>query len=171
MKKTLFLSIFLAALCLAVSASAGYNKNDISKIAIDEKDIPDGFVIGKLPNGAKKVLKENPSYFDSEAIKKLTERIYPDGDYKKVSALHMTILAEEKRPYRDNIVCCIIVYKDGISAKEEITKLKNYAGFNSDRSLLIQKDNLAVFIYSNDVNDFHYVQDMAEGIRAKIKDM
>jgi len=171
MKKTLFWSIFFAIVCIGIPMNANYSKDDISKITITEKEIPPGFVIGKLPQKVKDVLKDNPWYFDSEAIKKLTGHIYPDGDYKKVAAMHMTILADEKRPYRDNLVCWIILYKDSKGAKEEMAKLKRYAGFNSDRSIFIQKDNMAVFMYADDVNEFHYVQDMASEIQAKLKAM
>ena len=171
MKKTLFWSIFLTIVCAGISVSANYNKDDISKITITEKDIPSGFVIGKLPEKIKDVIKENPWYFDSEAIKRLTGHIYPDGDYKKIAAMHMTIIADEKKPYRDNMVCWIILYKDSQSAKIELSKLNRYTGFNSDRCILIQKNNMAVFMYARDVNDFHYVQDVAQEIQAKIKAM
>jgi len=171
MKKTLFWSIFPAIVCVSILASANYSRDDISKLTITEKDIPSGFTIGKVPQKLKDVLKDNPWYFDNEAIKKLTGHIYPDGDYKKVAIMHITILADEKNPYKDNMVCWIILYKDSKSAKEELGKLNRYAGLNNDRCILIQKNNMAVFMYSNDVNDFHYVQDIAAEIQAKIRAM
>jgi len=171
MKKTLFWSIFIIMVCAGISANANYNKDDISKVVIAEKDIPQGFIIGKMPDKVKDVLKDNPWYFDNEAIKKLTGHIYPDGDYKKVAVMHMTILADKEKPYKDNIVCWIILYKDSIGAKEEMAKLKRHTDFNSDRCILIQKNNMAVLMYARDINDFRYVQGMAAEIQTKMKAM
>ena len=171
MKKTLFLSIFLSIICIGVSAIANYNKDDISKVVITEKEIPKGFITGKIPQKLKDVLKDNPWFFDNAAIKKLTGHIYPDGDYNKVAAMHMTILANEENPYKDNVVCWVILYKDGKSAKEELIKLKRYTDLNNEKCILIPKDNMVVFMYSNDINDFHYVQDIAAEIQAKIRAM
>lgn len=172
MKKiSIFLAIVFAITTAAASATALYNKEDLSKILITENDIPSGFVIGKIPEPAQKVLKENPWYFDNQAIKKLTERIYPDGDYRKVTDVHMTIIAEEKKPYNDNIVCYVILYKDIQSAKDELKKLKQYVSFNNDRALLITKDNMAVFLHVDDVSDFHHIQDMALNMESKLKSL
>ena len=171
MKKTLFLSIFITIICVGISASANYSKDDMLKVMITEKDIPAGFIIGKLPEKAKEVLKDNPWYFDNAAIKRLAGNIYPDGDYKKIAAIHMTILADEKKPYKDNMVCWVILYKDGKTTKEELAKLRRYADFNNDKSILIHKNNMVIFMYSNDADEFHYVQDIAAEIQAKIKTM
>ncbi|MCL2025479.1 MAG: hypothetical protein FWG92_01585 [Leptospirales bacterium] len=171
MKKTLFLSIFLTITCISISASANYSKNDISKVIITEKDIPAGFIIGKLPEKAKEVLKDNPWYFDNAAIKRLTGNIYPDGNHKKIAAIHMTILANEKTPYQDNMVCWVILYKDAKTTKEELAKLRRYTDLNSDKSILIHKNNMVIFMYSNNADEFHYVQDIAAKIQAKIKTM
>jgi hypothetical protein len=59
---------------------------------------------------------------DRPAIKKLTARIYPGGDYNRIRGMHMTIMSRKKNPYGDDIVCYIILYKDASSAKEELKK-------------------------------------------------
>ena len=172
MKKTvLFSTIFLTLVLVSAYAKALYNQEDFAKIAITANDIPEGFVIGKIPRVAQEVLKDNPWTFDSQAIKKLTERIYPDGDYRKVANVHMTILADEKKPYNDNIVCYVILYKDMKAAKDELKKLNNYVSFNTDRAVVISRDNMVIFLHSDDVADFHHVQDMAASIGSKLKSL
>ena len=71
----------------------------IDKIKITNNDIPEGFVFGKVPKFARKVLKNNPWMLDKSAVRKLTNRIYPGGNYATISKIHMTIIAKEKKPY------------------------------------------------------------------------
>lgn len=171
MKKSLLFIICIIAAFTSISAKSLYKSNDIAKVAITEQDIPSGFIMGKIPEGVKHVLKDNPWNLDGDAIKRLSDKIYPNGDYRKVAGIHMTIIADEKKPFNDNMVCYIIVYKGMDGAKEEISKLNRYVGFNSDRALLLQKDNIAVFLHADDVKDFHYIQDLAAGIQVKLKDL
>lgn len=166
--KKLIISV-AAIFALAGTLFAAYTPDKFDEIAITGDDVPEGFVIGLIPEPAQKVLKSNPWHFDKTAIQKLTDKIYPDGDYRKVSGIHMTIIAEAKKPYNDNIVCYMILFKDTKSAKTEFTKLSNYVGFNSDRAILFTKDNLAVFIHADDTADFDRIHTLSEIIQSRIK--
>ena len=93
MKKIFFktLLLFLFILILILNVDAGFKSNIIDKVAITNNEIPTGFVLGKIPGFAKKTLRSNPWLFDSKAIRKLTGRIYPGGDFKYVSNIHTHI--------------------------------------------------------------------------------
>ena len=120
-KKNLTLPLIIASvLFFVVTAFASLNNDSLSKISLSEKEIPEGFFFGKIPPFAKKVLKNNPWTLDKPAIRKLTDRIYPGGNYNNITAIHMTIMAKKKTPYGDDIVCYLILFKEGKSATDEI---------------------------------------------------
>ncbi len=168
-KKTLFFLIFILSGALtAVSAAGIYKTEDLSALAITEKDIPKGFVICRIPSQLKNTLKDNPWMMDDSAVKKLTKHIYPEGNSAAVRNIHMTILAEEKKPWNDNIVCYMILFKNGQYAKDENAKLKKYADFNSDRAILLTKDNLSIFLHADDTQDFHYIEDLASVLKNRM---
>lgn len=167
-KNILFLSIF-ALILTGAASKEDPNLKIIEQIKISEKEIPDGFVYGKVPKFASKVLKNNPWVLDTPAIKKMTPRIYPGGDANSVKAIHMTIVADKKRPFNDDIVCYIILYKDPKAAKEEIKKLNDFYHYNNDRTILITKETIAVFLLVDDIKNYHYIQEIKTSMEGKIK--
>jgi hypothetical protein len=124
---------------------------------------------GQIPGFAQSLLKSNPWTLDQAAIKKLTHRIYPGGEYSKVSDLHMTIIANKKNPYGDDIVCYIFIYKNEKSAREEMAKLNEFVRYNSDRGIVVEKNNLAVFLFVDRVKDFDYIKTMSETIKKRLE--
>ena len=159
---TIFIFIFI------VTSKAMYSSSVIEKIKPAAEDIPAGFVIGQIPGFAKNLLKANPWNFDHDAIRKMTNRIYPGGEYSKIADIHMTILAKQKNPFGDDIVCYIFVYRDKKSADEEIAKLGEFVQYNRDRSILLEKENLAVYLLVDSVQDFQYIQSMSASIQKKL---
>ncbi len=170
-KTTVLFTLIFTVMILTASAMGLYKKNSIEKLIITQNDIPQGFVIGKIPRGAEMVFKGNPWYLDQPAIQKLAGRIYPGGDYHRINSIHVTILADQQRPYNDNIVCYVILYRDASGARDEIKKLNDYVGFNNDRAILIPRDNLAVFLLVDDVKDYHLIKAMSETIETRIKEI
>ena len=165
--KTFYSVIFI--LIFILNANAEFKSDIIGKVAITNTEIPHGFILGKIPGFAKKTLKGNPWLMDSRAIRKLTKRIYPGGDSNSVKDIHVTIMTTSKKPYGDDIVCYILLFKDGTKAKNEIKKMSDYVGYNSDRAMLLTKDNIAVFLHVDDVGNFYLLNGLANNIRTKLK--
>lgn len=169
---SLFIALFIVALCILPSASSmSYDNGVFSQLKPTEGDIPPGFVFGRVPPFAQRVLKENPWQLDQDAIRKLADRIYPDGDANSIQDIHMTIMSSSERPYGDDIVCYIILFKNGKQAKTEMEKLSAYSGFNTDRTILLSRDNLAVFLLVDDVDHFHLIRQMADGIQCRLNEL
>ncbi len=171
-KKTATTVIISLILAISISsAEAMYKSNIISKVIISQKDIPSGFSFGKIPGFAKKVLKNNPWMLDRSAIRKLAGRIYPGGDYNKISNIHMTVMANKRNLYGDDIVCYVILFKDNIAAKDEIKKISDFAGYNKDRVILLKKNNMVIYFHVDDTENFHLIRKLAENINIKIQDL
>ena len=171
MKKFISLFVFLVFI-ISISNVKGLPEDGtsiINKIKLMQEDIPDGYMFGLIPDFAKKVLKQNPWDMDSNAIKTLTDKIYPGGDYNQVSAIHVTIIAKKETPHGDDIVCYIIKYKDSKAAKNEISKISEYVGYNQDRAILNVFDNTAVFLHVDDKDDFPIIQKMQETMKERLK--
>ncbi len=128
------------------------------------EDIPQGFMYGIIPDTYKTTLKSNPWEFDGAAIQKLAGKIYPGGDFKQIAGIHVTIIARKETPHRDDIVCYIIQYKDNIAARDEIKKISEYAGYNQDRALLHVKNNMVIFLFVDNVNNFQVLQELDKKI-------
>ncbi|MDY6933218.1 MAG: hypothetical protein SVZ03_03230 [Spirochaetota bacterium] len=164
------------AICFVVSLlfitlspiMANLGNDIIDKIKPTESDIPNGFMYGIIPDYARKILKENPWAMDKNAIKKLTDKIYPQGDYKKISKIHMTIMAKKETPHGDDIVCYIIQFRDRASAKVEIEKLAEFVEFNKDRSIVVTKENMVVYLHVDDVENFHIIRKMSKKIEKNL---
>ncbi len=169
MKKLITITVICLVAATAAASIARYRVEVFSKIKLTDNDIPQGFMIGKIPPGVKKVLKANPWQMDRAAIKRLSRHIYPGGNYNKISGIHMTIMANARQPYGDDIVCYAILYRDEPSATEEIKKLKEFVGYNNDRAIVIEKDNLAVYLHVDSTSDYHHIQTMAEVIRKRME--
>ncbi len=166
MKKIVIFSILFIGL-IFISNSTGLpqdSKSIIQKIKLLPEDIPQGFIYGLIPDGAKTTLKDNPWEFDKTAIQKLTDKIYPGGDFNQISGIHVTIFARKETPHRDDIVCYIIQYKNFKTAREEIKKISEYAGYNQDRAILHVKDNIVVFLFADDINNFRLLRELDKKI-------
>lgn len=169
MKKFITLFAFLV-LIISVSNVTGLPEDGtslIDKMRLSQEDIPDGFMYGLIPEFAKKVLKQNPWNMDRNAIKTLTDKIYPGGDYNQINSIHVTIIARKETPHGDDIVCYIIKYKDARAAKDEITKLSEYVGYNGDRAILSVMNNMAVFLHVDDTDDFPIILKMEKAIKER----
>jgi hypothetical protein len=143
----------------------------IDTVKPTSNDIPDGFVYGKVPQVYKKTLKDNPWVMDNAAIKRLAGKIYPGGDSSKIAAMHVSIMARKNKPFGDDIVCYVILYKDAKAARDEIRKVAEFTDYNSDRCVLLVKENLAVFLFVDDVNNFHYIRDMAAVLKERLNNI
>ena len=168
------IAIFTGFFIFFVVISASSGNTQLSSSVIDavkptSDDIPDGFMYGKVPEIYKKTLKDNPWVMDGAAIKRLAGKIYPGGDSSRIASMHVSIMARKKKPFGDDIVCYLILYKDAKAARVEIRKVAEFTEFNSDRCILLTKENLAVFLFVDDVNNFHYIRDMAATLEERLK--
>jgi hypothetical protein len=139
------------------------------KIRLLPEDIPQGFMYGIIPDVYKKTLKNNPWEFDKPAIERLADKIYPGGDHRQISAIHVTIISRKETPHRDDIVCYIIQYKKSSNINDELKKITEYAGYNQDRAILHIKDNYAVFIFVDDAKNFLLLKELDKKITERIE--
>ncbi len=170
MKKTFFIAVamFLFSI-LDVSSSLDFRSDVIERIRIKEADVPAGFAYGKIPTFARKVLKENPWMMDQQAIRFLAGRIYPGGDPSRIESIHSTIMADKKRPFNDDIVCYIILYKDSASSREETKKIKNYTELNPSRVMFLQNENVTVFMFVDDPKNMNHLAAISKTIDDRLK--
>ncbi len=171
MKRHSILIIFVLTIATVFISSSGamYSSSIIEKIKPISDEIPTGYMFGQVPEFARSLLKSNPWTLDQTAIKKLTNRIYPGGEYTKVSDLHMTIITNKKNPYGDDIVCYIFIFRNEKSAQEELVKLNEHVNYNSDRAIIIEKKNLAVYLHVDSVKDFEYIKAMSESMKKRLE--
>ncbi len=173
MKKGAIFSGFLL-IFFVISATNGGTQlrpDAIDAVKPHISDLPDGFTYGKVPTVYKKTLKDNPWMMDKAAIRRLADKIYPGGDFNRIMNMHMSIMAKKDRPFGDDIVCYVILYRDAKSAREEIKKASEFTGNNSDRCILLIKENLAVLLFVDDVNNFHFIRDMAVILEERMKQL
>ena len=171
MKKNSFNRIFIIIITILLigNTTSMYSTTTIEKIKLTIDELPEGYMFGQVPEFAKGLLKNNPWNLDQDAIKKLTNRIYPGGEHSKVSDIHMTIIADKKNPFGDDIGCYIIIYKNTKSAKEELTKLNEFVRYNSDRAVIIEKNNLVVYLYVDDVKNYEHIEKLSGIIKKKLE--
>lgn len=171
MKRHLFfiISVSIFAAVLLSSSTNMYSSSIIEKIKPTIEEVPAGYMFGQVPEFARSLLKDNPWTLDQAAIKKLTNRIYPGGEYTKVSDLHMTIITNRKNPYGDDIVCYIFIFKNEKSAQEELVKLNEHVNYNSDRAIVVEKKNLVVYMHVDSVKDFEYIKTMSEIMKKRLE--
>jgi hypothetical protein len=163
--------IGLLAVCSIASAlapEANYTQTVFDKIRITDQDMPEGFMYGQIPDFAKNVLLGNPWEMNRAAINKITKKLYPNGDANAVKSMHLSILAKKERTYGYDIVCYIIIYNDGLTARKEIDKLNEYNRYNSDRTILLWQGNIAVFLIVQDVANYKYIQEMKEKMEQRL---
>jgi hypothetical protein len=173
MKKKIFTLIFSSIIFSIFLAKGGAvtNIDLIEKIKISEKEVPDGFTYGKKPGFARNVLKDNPWNLDKKAIKKMANRIYPDGDYNNITDIHMTIMAKKNNPFRDDIICYVIILKNGQQGKNELKKITSYAGYNRDRIILLTKDNIVICLLVDDIDNFEYIKSISMSMKSRLEEI
>ena len=171
MKKNTLKGVFITIIMTLFigNATSIYSSAVIDKIKLTKDEIPAGYIFGQVPEKAKGVLKDNPWDFDQDAMKNFTNRIYPGADYRNISDIHMTIIANKDNPVGDDIGCYIIIYKNAKAAKDEFTKLNKFINDNSDRGIVIEKNNIAVYLYVNDVNNYDHIRRLSEIIKKKLE--
>lgn len=158
--------------CVMISVTRGNSrlKSDaIDAVKLTGNDIPEGFAYGKVPEPYKKTLKDNPWMMDRAAIKRLAGLVYPGGNYNSISDMHVSIIADKKTPYGDDIVCYVILFNGVKAAQDEIRKMTEFTGFNGDRVLLLTRDNLAVILMVDDVSNFYLIQELSRTIDERMK--
>ncbi len=173
MKKSLEVTIIvLFAICFLIGDSFSMSKSSVlEKLKITSAEIPPGYTMGKIPPFAQKVLKNNPWELDSHAMSKLVHRIYPDGNKQNIAKVYMTILANKKNDYGDDIVCYTFIFKDAKRAKAEMKKLRKFVKVNNDRSILIEKNLIAVYLIVDRPEDFHLIEKISKHIKEKLKEI
>ena len=170
-KKIIYLILILFSISgysVAISTGKTLSSSIIEKIKITEKDIPEGFIYGQIPGFARKVLLNNPWEMNRAAINKLTKDIYPDGDANAVKSMHVSIITRKVKPYGDDIVCYIMVFNNSASGKKECEKLSQYSRYNSDRTIVVIHENIAVFILVHDVANYKYITEIEKIIEQRI---
>ncbi len=167
LSKTTVLVIF--TICFFISNLTAMSKSEIlEKIRISQSEIPAGYCIGKIPTFAQNVLKKNPWELDSYAMSKLVHRIYPDGNRQNISNVYMTIMANKKNPFGDDIVCYTFIFKDSRKAKIEMKKLRSFVKINKDRSILLEKNLIAVYLLVDRQQDFSLIEKISKSIQKKL---
>lgn len=165
---------FVICIVLSISGYAltrDYSISDVDHIRIMPDDIPAGFMMAQIPSFAKEVFRNNPCFLDSKGIKRIAKHLYPNGDFHAIASIHSTIIAKQGRPFGDDIVCYIIVYHNGKSAQKEMKKLTDYVEFNNQRAVVSTKNNLAVFIHSDDVANIQAVAQLKRTIEERLANL
>ena len=145
-----------------------YSNSVIDIVKLNESDIPEGYRYGIIPGFAKNMLKDNPWNLDQNALSRFAPRIYPGADSRSMAHVHMTIVASEKNPYDDDIVCYIFLYKDKKSAEMEIAKLTEFVGYNSDRGIVLSRENLAVYLLVDHINEYKHIDAISRNIQTRM---
>lgn len=170
MKKCMLLVLLLGLVFISELPGITQHGNEIfNRIKLTDSDIPDGFMYGQIPDFASNVLKQNPWEMDREAIQKLSDKIYPGGDYNNISGIYVTILASTATPHGDDIVCYIILYKDSAAAKDELKKISEYVGYNKDRAIINTINNIVVYLHVDDTKNFHYIEKMNGVLKKRLE--
>ncbi len=171
MKKAI-LSLIILLFMILITESKGSSQlklNAIDTVKITTSDIPEGFMYGTIPGPYRSTLKENPWMMDRAAIRRLADKIYPGGDCNKIAGIHVSIITNKNTPLGDDIVCYMILYNTMKDAQGEIRKMTEFAGYNNDRALVLSRDNLGVILFVDDIENFHYIQDLARTIEDRMK--
>jgi hypothetical protein len=173
MRKAILTFCILLSMILIteVKGSSQFKSDAIDAVKLTSNDIPEGFMYGTVPGPYRKTLKENPWMMDKAAIKRLADLVYPGGDYSKIAGMHVSIITNKKTPLGDDIVCYVILFNSMKSAQAEIKKATEFAGYNRDRVLLLTKDNLAILLFVDDIENFHFIQDLAKKIGERLQNI
>jgi hypothetical protein len=168
MKKTcIFVTIIALSIC-GYAFTRDFTSGDIERIRITASDVPSGFMMAQIPSFARDVFRDNPCFLDAKSIKRIAKHLYPNGDYNAISSIHSTIMAKQEKPFGDDIVCYIIMYRNEKAAQKEIKKLTEYVEFNNQRAVVTAKNNLAVFIHSDDTANMSAVMQLKRMMEERI---
>jgi len=171
-KATLSICILLSFILFTESKGSSQLKiNSIDAVKLTGADIPEGFIYGTVPAPYRSTLKDNPWLMDRAAIKRLADKIYPGGDFNRIAGIHVSIIASKKTPLGDDIVCYVILYNSMKDAQQEMKKMTEFVGYNGDRALLLTKDNMAIVFFVDDIENFHYIQELAKTVGERMKNM
>ncbi len=168
MKKTLLVTVFIiisGSFILQDSISASYKANVFRKLKLS---IPKGFMYGRIPRAYKKWIVANPAKLPRRTVRRLAGKIYPGGSYRRIAHVHMAVITKKKTPYGDDIVCYYILFRDKYSAKKEFKKLNDYVKYNSDRALVITKNNMAIYLHVDDVYNFHLIKSISKQLQTQL---
>lgn len=168
MNKKIAMTILFVTLFSAIIYAFADTEPLFNKIKITDSDIPAGFMYGKIPGFAQNILKNNPWVFDKNAVNKLARNIYPGSNSSYIKSIHMTILTRSDQPYGDDIVCYMIIFRDNVKAKKEISKIKDYVKYNSDRAILKYKENIAILIHADDASDYNLISKISKTIDERL---
>jgi hypothetical protein len=168
MKKVLLFAILVALSICGYAFTRDYTSGDIERIRITASDVPSGFMMAQIPSFARDVFRDNPCFLDSKGIKRIAKHLYPNGDYNAIASIHSTIMAKQDKPFGDDIVCYIITYRNEKAAQKEIKKLTEYVEFNNQRAVVTAKNNLAVFIHSDDTANMGAVMQLKRMMEERI---
>lgn len=168
MKKLCVFAIFIAISLCGYAFTRDFSTSDVDRIRLTAGDVPTGFIMAQIPSFAREVFRDNPCYLDSKGIKRIAKHLYPNGDSNAIASIHSTIMAKQGRPFGDDIVCYIIVYRNEKAALKEIKKLTDYVEFNNQRAVVSVKNNLAVFIHADDVVNMQAVTQLKHTIEERL---
>lgn len=170
--KTIRVCVIIACIVsMGISAGALKGQTDeglFSSLAISHHDVPQGFVFGEIPRFAQKVFPKNPCVVNGEGIRFLSDKVYPEGSAGNIKSIYAAIMAEESRPYGDDLVCYVIMFKDNRSADAEIKKIQDFFQYNKDRIVFFHKDTVAVLLFADNINNYKYIAELGEKLRARL---
>ena len=168
MKKIFIIIIMLISVTamFAIPGNSKYSPNIFKELKLN---VPKGFMYGKIPSAFKKWFKGNPWIMNRRTIRKIANKMYPGGNYRRISHVYMTIIANKKYPYNDDIVCYMILFKNKQMAKKEIKKINDYVAYNRDRAIVVSKNNMAVFFHVDDSQNLRYITNMAGKIKTSLQ--
>lgn len=165
-------SLLFIIIIMTLSISLGMVYSDdnslISHLAIAPEDVPQGFIFGKIPNFAKKVFTGNPCIVNSDGIRFLASKLYPEGNAANIKSMYVAIMASETRPYGDDLVYYLLIFKDSKAASVEIKKLQDYYQYNKDRLVLITKDSIALLLFADDVDNYKYITELGQKLQERL---
>jgi len=163
----IYLSVIMA---LGIAMGMVYSDDNslFSSLAIAPEDVPQGFVFGKIPNFAKKVFTGNPCVVNPDGIRFLASKLYPDGNAANIKSMYVAIMASEARPYGDDLVYYLLVFRDTKAAAVEIKKLQDYYQYNKDRLVLITKDTIALLLFADDIENYKYIEALSHKLQERL---
>ena len=169
-KFAIILSLILFMTIEIVSIGMVYpdDTTTFNTLRISAEDIPAGFVFGKIPQFAKKIFPENPCIVTTEGIQFLANKLYPDGNPYNIKNMYVAIMSESTKPFGDDLVCYVLMFKDQPSASTEIKKIQEFHQYNKDRIVLIIKRQIAIMLFADDINNYKYVAELGNKLSSKL---
>jgi hypothetical protein len=82
--------------------------------------------------------------------------------------MYVAIMSESSRPFGDDIVCYVLMFKDQTSASSEIKKIQEFYQYNKDRIVLIIKGQIAIMLFADDINNYKYIAELGNKLSSKL---